>query len=100
MNNFVRRGDEPPNRGKRFGERSHNNVDVVDDAEVCGSAVALRAEHADRVSVIYRKRRSVPLGELEKGGQVGDVTLHGVHAVYDHQLTAVGVFLQQCLELF
>src|SRR6266571_4916279 len=65
-----------------------------------GSAVAPRAEHADRVCVVDRQDGAVALRDLEQRRYVGDVAFHRVDAVDDDHLPdAGGNLLDLALEL-
>src|SRR5439155_24505781 len=58
-------------RGQRLRERAYDQIDFVDQIEVCCRAVAVRAENTDRVRVVDGERRAVLLADLEQPGDVG-----------------------------
>ena len=49
-------GDESAHRGQRLAERAHDDIDVVEHAQMFGRARAGIAQHADAVRFIHDRR--------------------------------------------
>ena len=93
-------GDEAAHRCQRFAERAHDDIDIVQHAQVFGRAGAGGSQHADAVRFIHIGARAVGLGEFHDAAQVGDIAFHAEDAFADDEDLLFGrAVLQAPLEV-
>ena len=93
-------GDEAAHRSQRLAEGAHDDIDVVQHAQVLGRAGAGGAQDADAVRFVHVDARAVGLGELEDAAQVGDIAFHAENAFGDDEDLFLGrAVFQAALEV-
>ena len=78
--------DEAAHRGEALAEGAHDELHIVELAEVVAGAATFTAEDAEAVGLVDHQRGAVFVADVHHLVHVGHVALHRENAVGDHQL--------------
>ena len=83
-------GNEASQRAETLGERAHNEIHLVGEAEVTGGPGAVFAYDAQTVRVIYHKGSIVLFAQLHHFWNRSNVSFHRINSIHDNQLGCIG----------
>ena len=78
-------GDEAADGSQALGERTHDEVDVVLQTKIVANASTLLSEHTKPVGLVNHDAAIVLVLQFNNLGQLGQVTLHGEHAIHNDE---------------
>ena len=94
------RGDEAADGSQALREGPHDEVNLAGQPEMVTHATTLTAKDPQSVRLVNHDGTVIPVFQLDDGGQIGQITLHGEHSVYHDQLHGLaGKLLQQPLQV-